>query len=82
MFHSLLCIECILVRSNDLIYTIFLVLSLQSIVATPVSKALKIDFQPVKVPPDSKSPTEVAVLTFDCEYNLYEYILCVVDVWQ
>ena len=59
----------------------FVVLLLQNIIATPVSKALKIDFQPVKVPPDSKLPTEVAVLTFDCKYNLYEYILCVVDFW-
>ncbi|XP_069697669.1 transmembrane protein 131 isoform X2 [Periplaneta americana] len=38
---------------------------IQNIITTPVSKALKIDFQPVKVPPDSKSPTQVAVLTFD-----------------
>ena len=58
-----------------------MVFLLQNIIATPVSKALKIDFQPVKVPPDSKSPTEVAVLTFDCKYNLYEYILCVVYFW-
>jgi hypothetical protein len=54
-------------------------LLLQNIIATPVSKALKIDFEPVKVPPDSKSPTQVAVLTFDCKYSLYEYIFYAVD---
>jgi hypothetical protein len=50
-----------------MIYKNFVILLLQNIIATPVSKALKIDFQPVKVPPDSKSPTQVAVLTFDCK---------------
>ncbi|KAJ9592481.1 hypothetical protein L9F63_015897, partial [Diploptera punctata] len=38
---------------------------IQNVIATPVSKALKIDFQPVKVPPDSKTPTQVAIITFD-----------------
>ncbi|XP_063240082.1 transmembrane protein 131 [Bacillus rossius redtenbacheri] len=40
-------------------------LRIQSIVAKPASKALKIDFQPIKVPPDSRIPTRVAVLTFN-----------------
>lgn len=34
----------------------------------PYSKSLKIDFQSVKVPPDPDLLTEVAVLSFDCEY--------------
>ncbi|XP_073994610.1 transmembrane protein 131 isoform X2 [Rhodnius prolixus] len=37
----------------------------QNVIAMPVSKALKIDFQPVKVPPDVSHSTQVAVLTFD-----------------
>ncbi|KAL1110503.1 hypothetical protein AAG570_008031 [Ranatra chinensis] len=37
----------------------------QNVISMPVSKALKIDFQPVKVPPDEKQPTQVAVLSFD-----------------
>ncbi|KAK9497853.1 hypothetical protein O3M35_003765 [Rhynocoris fuscipes] len=36
----------------------------QNVIAMPVSKALKINFQPVKVPPDNQS-TLVAVLRFD-----------------
>jgi hypothetical protein len=52
---------------RGMIYQYFVILLFQNIIATPVSKALKIDFQPVKVLPGSKSPTQVAVLTFDCK---------------
>ncbi|XP_049836735.1 transmembrane protein 131 isoform X2 [Schistocerca gregaria] len=38
---------------------------LQSIATTMPSKAVKIEFQPIKVLPDTKMPTKVAVLTFD-----------------
>ncbi|XP_014258800.1 transmembrane protein 131 [Cimex lectularius] len=37
----------------------------QNVVAIPSSKALSIDFQPVKIPPDTNIPTQAAVLTFD-----------------
>lgn len=40
-------------------------IKVSSIVTSPRSKALKIDFQPIVVPPKSKNPTEVALLTFD-----------------
>lgn len=38
---------------------------LQSITTAMPSKAIKIEFQPIKVLPDTKMPTKVAVLTFD-----------------
>lgn len=43
---------------------------LQNVISTPVSKALRIDFEPVKVPPETDKPTEVAQLTFDCKYTI------------
>ncbi|XP_066999356.2 transmembrane protein 131 [Anabrus simplex] len=41
------------------------VMRIQSVSTVPFSKAVKINFQPVKVPPDSNSPAEIATLTFD-----------------
>lgn len=38
---------------------------IQSVVSS--SKAVKVDFQPVKVHPDTKEPTEIASLTVDCK---------------
>lgn len=32
------------------------------------SKAIKVDFQPIKVLPDMKEPTEIASLTVDCKF--------------
>nr|XP_018905539.1 PREDICTED: transmembrane protein 131 [Bemisia tabaci] len=40
-------------------------IKIQNIMSIPPSKALKIDFQPIKVPPDSQTATKVASLTFD-----------------
>ncbi|XP_046395502.1 transmembrane protein 131 isoform X2 [Ischnura elegans] len=40
-------------------------IQIQNVISTPVSKAVKIDFKPIKIPPDSITPTEVATITFD-----------------
>ncbi|XP_054261852.1 transmembrane protein 131 isoform X2 [Macrosteles quadrilineatus] len=40
-------------------------IKIQNVISTPVSKALRIDFLPVKVPAESDEPTDVAQLTFD-----------------
>lgn len=40
---------------------------IQSVISS--SKAVSVDFQPVKVYPDMKEPTEIASLTIDCKLN-------------
>ncbi|KAK7872556.1 hypothetical protein R5R35_013787 [Gryllus longicercus] len=41
------------------------VIRIQNVITAPFSKAVRIDFQPLKVPPDSSSATQIATLTFD-----------------
>ncbi len=40
----------------------------QNIIATPVTEAMEIDFAPVKIPPDTLSPTVAAEIKFDRTY--------------
>lgn len=50
-------------------------IKIQNIMSIPPSKALKIDFQPIKVPPDSQTATKVASLTFDCKCFAFNFFL-------
>ncbi|XP_064122093.1 transmembrane protein 131-like isoform X5 [Macrobrachium nipponense] len=38
---------------------------IQNVITTPVNDAITIDFKPVKIPPGTVRPTEVATVTFD-----------------
>lgn len=42
-------------------------ISIQSVIATPVTEALLIDFKATKALPGTEIPTVVAEVTFDCK---------------
>jgi len=43
----------------------------QSVYTVPATEAVKIEFESLKVPPDSKVATKVASITFYREYHFY-----------
>lgn len=53
------------------------VFHLQNVFTVPASKAVKIDFHSIKVPPDSKIATEVAVIIFDRKLLFFTLKSCI-----
>ncbi|KAK7067715.1 hypothetical protein SK128_006450, partial [Halocaridina rubra] len=51
-----------IVKAKALMWMIF---KLQNVITTPVNDAISIDFKPLKIPPGTVRPTQVATVTFD-----------------
>ena len=49
--------------------SVFYIFIFQNIISTPVSKALRIDFEPVVIPGDTDVPITIGTLVYDCEFS-------------